>query len=547
MTSQTVTQSGQTRLSLSYSYAASSGQMGGGSTAGNAGQLMSVSGSIGGQTESAAYTYDNVGRLVTSNQTSNGVSAQRRFVYDRWGNRTEVYDATSGGSQIQSVSLEQSGGIPTNRITSVTEGSTLNYSYDAAGNVTNDGVHSYTYDAENRVVSVDSGSTATYSYDHQNRRVKKTVGSTTTHYVWQGGQCIAEHNGSTGAMVNEYIFAGSRMIAREGGGRVFFLYDRLSARATITDGQGNIQGRQTHLPFGEELVATGTTDKHRFTSYERDSETATDYAVNRQHLQSTGRFNRPDPYEGSYEYGNPQSLNRYSYVANDPINATDPLGLLIGGDCYASFTLFYFTNSARQITGIAVFSVTITCYVPGGHLARPEQGGGGQGENKNRFKRLRGNRYRQAAEAMVAALDLTSRAGCDNALADYGIPSLRALVQQLDIGTVDEESDIPSGNLWDGNSTVQTTYQGRETTIRDYFRANPNDNAITAFGGLIFLGPRFFNNETPYERAITLIHESIHAFGGRNDTDFGQDQNSGSQWLTALLKLRCPQIGNVGN
>ena len=57
MTSQTVTQNGQTRLSLSYSYTASSGQMGGGSTAGNAGQLMSVSGSIGGQTESAAYTY----------------------------------------------------------------------------------------------------------------------------------------------------------------------------------------------------------------------------------------------------------------------------------------------------------------------------------------------------------------------------------------------------------------------------------------------------------------------------------------------------------
>jgi YD repeat-containing protein len=214
MTSQSVTQNGQTRMSLSYSYQAAAGQMGGGSTAGNAGQLMSVSGSIGGATESAAYTYDNVGRLVTSNQTSNGVSAQRRFVYDRWGNRTEVWNATSGGSQIQSISLEQSGGAPTNRITSVTEGSTVNYSYDSAGNVTNDGVHSYNYDAENRVVSVDGGSTATYSYDHQNRRIKKVVGSVTTHYVWEGGQVIAEHNGSTGAMLAEYIFAGRKMIAR---------------------------------------------------------------------------------------------------------------------------------------------------------------------------------------------------------------------------------------------------------------------------------------------------------------------------------------------
>jgi RHS repeat-associated protein len=188
-------------------------------------------------------------------------------------------------------------------------------------------VHSFTYDAENRVVSVDGGSTATYSYDHQNRRIKKTVGSTTTHYVWEGGQVIAEHNGSTGAMLNEYIFAGGRMIAREGSGRIFFLYDRLSVRATITDGQGNITGRQSHLPFGEELVATGTTDKHRFTSYERDSETGTDYAVNRQYALSVGRFTRPDPDMKSYILSTPESLNRYPYAQNDAVNRIDHSGL----------------------------------------------------------------------------------------------------------------------------------------------------------------------------------------------------------------------------
>jgi RHS repeat-associated protein len=131
-------------------------------------------------------------------------------------------------------------------------------------------------------------------------------------------------------MLNEYIFAGGRMIAREGGssGRIFFLNDRLSARATITDGNGNIQGRQSHLPFGEELVATGTTDKHRFTSYERDSEAGTDYAVNRQYAQGMGRFNRPDSYSGSYNPSNPQSFNRYVYGENDAVNRVDPSGLV---------------------------------------------------------------------------------------------------------------------------------------------------------------------------------------------------------------------------
>jgi RHS repeat-associated protein len=291
---------------------------------------MSVSGQIGGTTESASYTYDLLGRLVTSNQTSNGASAQRRFVYDRWGNRTEVWDATSGGTQIQSVTLEQSGGAPTNRLTSVTNsGATVNYSYDSAGSVTSDGVHSYGYDAENRLVSVDGGSTASYGYDHQNRRVKKVVGSTTTHYVWEGWQVIAEHNGSSGAVVSEYIFAGDRMIAREQSGRVFFLQDRLSIRATITDGQGGIQGRQAHLPFGQEFATSGTQDKHRFTNYERDSESGTDHAVNREYSPTLGRFARPDPYGGSYSSRSPQSLSRYAYVENDAINANDPLGLCL--------------------------------------------------------------------------------------------------------------------------------------------------------------------------------------------------------------------------
>src|SRR5262249_57851269 len=106
--------------------------MGDGSTAGNAGQLMSISGTIGGLTESAGYTYDNLGRLLTSNQTSNASSAQRRFAYDRWGNRVGMWDAISGGTQIQSIALQQSGGVPTNQIASVTSGSTVNYLYDAA-------------------------------------------------------------------------------------------------------------------------------------------------------------------------------------------------------------------------------------------------------------------------------------------------------------------------------------------------------------------------------------------------------------------------------
>ena len=66
-------------MNLTYHYQATAGQMGVGTTPGNAGQLMAVNNNstIDGVAESASYTYDSYGRLVTSNQTSSGSSAQR--------------------------------------------------------------------------------------------------------------------------------------------------------------------------------------------------------------------------------------------------------------------------------------------------------------------------------------------------------------------------------------------------------------------------------------------------------------------------------------
>jgi RHS repeat-associated protein len=319
------------RLDLTYSYVASAGSSGAGSTAGNAGQLMGVSGSINATTESASYTYNNVGSLVTSNQVSNGSSAQRRFEYDQWGNRSKVWDATSGGTQIQSVSLQMiffpGGSARTNRITSVTNnGVTVNYTYDAAGNVTNDGNHTYAYDSESRMVSIDSGA-ASYAYDHSNRRYKKTVSSTVTHYVWEGSQVLAEHNGSTGSALVDYIYRGSRMIAKIASGTInYFLGDRLSIRAVLNS-TGGVVGRQAYLPFGEDFAESGTQQKQHFTSYERDSESGLDYAINRYYAPAVGRFVSADRYRASGHTDDPRSWNRYSYTRNVVTNRVDPLGL----------------------------------------------------------------------------------------------------------------------------------------------------------------------------------------------------------------------------
>lgn len=324
LTSQSaVNNGGTTLMSLTYGYQAAAGASGVGTMAGNSSQLMSITGTINGQGRNETYTYDDLGRLASAS----GFYSQRNYTYDRWGNRTAV----SGGSS-QTVTLQpQPGaptGVPNNRIATVGSVGCL---YDAAGNLTSDGVHTYQYDAEGRVATVDATGVE-YSYDSANRRVKKAVGSTTTYYVWEGARVIAEYsNGAAGA-----------------GGTGYHLADRLSTRIT-TDTNGAFKGSQDHLPFGEDAGTSGTTEKHRFTNYERDAESNTDYAINRQHAMVTGRFMQADRVAGGT--GNPQSLNRYAYSLNDPVNVADPAGL------YAS-SLFggYFLDASLSNWGLYIDS-----------------------------------------------------------------------------------------------------------------------------------------------------------------------------------------------
>src|SRR5262245_3206921 len=90
----------------------------------------------------------------------------------------------------------------------------------------------------------------------------------------------------------------------------------------------NLPGAEDQLPFGEDpLTGTGENEKHRFTTYERDSESGTDYAINRQHQFTNGRFMQPDPCNGRACATNPQTLTRYVYGWGDPVNKIDPDGL----------------------------------------------------------------------------------------------------------------------------------------------------------------------------------------------------------------------------
>jgi len=93
------------------------------------------------------------------------------------------------------------------------------FSYDAAGNLLNDGTHGYWCDAENRIIQVDgtlgncSTGTACYIYDAGGQRIRKTTGSTNVDFLYDlTGHEISEVT-STGAWNRGEVYAGGRHLA----------------------------------------------------------------------------------------------------------------------------------------------------------------------------------------------------------------------------------------------------------------------------------------------------------------------------------------------
>ncbi len=348
LTSISYAKGAQTLFSLSYGYT---------QPGGNNGQIASITDNVD-NGRSVTYSYDALSRI--SSAVSTGSTGYTKWglswTYDRYGNRTtqtQSFDAPPSNS----LSFANPGGAQTNR----PDG----YVHDASGDMTNDGANTMTYDAENRVLTATG---ASYTYDGNSLRVKKVSGTTTTVYVFSGTKVIAEYDNGAAPLVpsREYIYSGAQLLATlEGGTTKYHHADHLSVRLT-TDTSGAILGQQGHFPYGESWYASGTTTKWQFTSYERDAESGNDYAVARTYINRLGRFSSPDPVEALADR-NPQAHNHYAYVTDDPLNRTDPSGMLP--------ILFEVANTGWDDLDCMVFSFHAL-----GDFSLCGGGGGGGGE-----------------------------------------------------------------------------------------------------------------------------------------------------------------------
>ncbi len=320
------------------------------------GQVLSISDNA--NTASQSFAYDEQNRL-TQAQGSYGT---KKYVYDNIGNlkSKDGLDYTYGELNGR-IDGSQAG---PHAVTSLSDGSA--FTYDLNGNMvsvsTPNKTTSYQYDVQNRLTAVRSQGTgqasflvSEYKYDGDGGRTKKIVyhrdkaaycltvdamlfnmygfnlpatdANTTVETTRYVGN-LYEDNGSR---QTKYIYmGGTRIAGADNQGNVFYFHaDHLGSTNILTDRWGGQREVTEYDPFGQIVRHDqGGVPKmltwNYYTGKALDDESGLMYYGARYYNQKLGRFITPDTIVQAPS--NPQTLNRYSYCGNNPVNMVDPTG-----------------------------------------------------------------------------------------------------------------------------------------------------------------------------------------------------------------------------
>ena len=331
-----------------------------------------------------ATDYDLIGRPANA---TDSVSLMREWQYNR---RSELAAATIGlnhfgyaydtiGNRLWSAANLTTNSYTANNLnqySSILRASAppREPTYDADGNMTDDGVFAYAYDAENRLVSVTSASPTNgavrvlNAYDHRNRRIRKTVQrlySTSapppapptgtdewqtleTHtFVWDGNNIVLEEvefaDGTIRTIENFWGLdkSGTEQGAGGVGGLlavslddVFYIpcYDHNGNIVLYVSKTGSVAAQYTYDPYGNVIESSGPLANmfsFGFSTHYHDRETGMVGYKRRFYRPDLGRWLNRDPIE---EEG---GENLYAFCKNNPVFYFDNAGT----EVYAAITL----------------------------------------------------------------------------------------------------------------------------------------------------------------------------------------------------------------
>ncbi len=202
--------------------------------------------------------------------------------------------------------------------------------YDTAGDLTNDGIFAYTYDAESRLLSATGkGHTLAFDWDAEGRLATTTLDGTATSYDYNGTTPMGDWTGTAFAtgqtQSRRHVFGagGDPLYLTVNGVATYSHPDILGSTIALSNATaspvGALSAAFNYDPFGQPAVPLTST--FGYAGQRLEPTTGLIYDGARFYSPAWGRFYSPDPL--GYAGGN----NLYAYVGNDPLNNTDPFGL----------------------------------------------------------------------------------------------------------------------------------------------------------------------------------------------------------------------------
>lgn len=282
-----------------------------------------------------AYTYDAIGNitqradLLNDERTENyGYDAISQLVsFTRGTSVNQTYEFDLLGNRVRTVENGVVTNYTSNNVnayTNITGGLSFTPQYDDNGNMLNDDKHTYNYDFNNKLVSVDQ-TAGTYKYDALGRRIAKN--NTLFYYV--GDQMVEEvKDGAT----TSYLYGNNideALQMKKGDYTYYYHINQILSVMFISNVNGIVTESVLYDSYGTPCIndkdgfessKSPIGNSILFTGREYDEYMSSYFFRSRIMNPLIGRFTQKD----SLIYVD--GMNDYSYVGNNPIKYNDSRG-----------------------------------------------------------------------------------------------------------------------------------------------------------------------------------------------------------------------------